>query len=114
MGRWGRKTPEHLEAYKKNRFTIIRQLKYSNKNENSIDVVLFVNGLPVVTIELKNALTGQYLHDAIKQYILDRDPKEPLLEFKRCLVHFAVSTEKVSMCTELKGKSTFFLQASVL
>ena len=103
------KTPEHQENYEKNRFTIIRQLKYSNKNANSIDLVLFVNGIPVVTMELKNALTGQYLHHAIKQYIKDRDPKEPLLEFQRCLVHFAVSTEKVSMCTELKGKSTFFL-----
>lgn len=103
------KTPEHQEYYSKNRLTIIRQLKYSKKNEKSIDIVLFVNGLPVVTIELKNALTGQYLHNAIKQYIEDRDPKEPLLEFKRCLVHFAVSTEKVSMCTELKGKSTYFL-----
>lgn len=103
------KTPEHLEWYKKNRLTIIRQLKYSKKNENSVDLALFINGLPVITIELKNALTGQYLHNAIKQYMLDRDPKETLFEFKRCLVHFAVSTEKVSMCTELKGKSTFFL-----
>jgi type I restriction enzyme, R subunit len=103
------KTPEHLEGYLKNRLTIIRQLKYSKRNEKSIDIVLFVNGLPVITIELKNALTGQYLPNAIKQYIEDRDPKEPLLEFKRCLVHFAVSTEQVSMCTELKGKSTFFL-----
>lgn len=103
------KTPEHQEGYLKNRLTIIRQLKYSNKNEKSIDIVLFVNGLPVVTIELKNALTGQYLDNAIKQYIEDRDPKEPLLEFKRCLVHFAVSTEQVSMCTELKGRNTFFL-----
>ena len=103
------KTPEHQEGYQKNRLTVIRQLKYSKKNEKSIDIVLFVNGLPVITIELKNALTGQYLHHAIKQYIEDRDPKEPLLEFKRCLVHFAVSTEQVSMCTELKGKGTFFL-----
>jgi type I restriction enzyme, R subunit len=103
------KTPEHQEWYKKNRLTIIRQLKYSKKNEKSIDMVIFVNGIPVITIELKNALTGQYLHHAIKQYIQDRDPKEPLLEFKRCLVHLAVSTEKVSMCTELKGKSTHFL-----
>jgi type I restriction enzyme R subunit len=103
------KSPEHFEWYSKNRLTIIRQLKYSKKNENSIDIVLFINGIPVATIELKNALTGQYLHNAIKQYIENRDPKEPLLEFKRCLVHFAVSTEQVSMCTELKGKSTFFL-----
>lgn len=103
------KTPEHQANYEKNRFTVIRQLKYSKKNQNSIDLVLFVNGLPVVTLELKNALTGQYLHNAIKQYIESRDPKEPLLEFQRCLVHFAVSTEKVSMCTELRGKDTFFL-----
>jgi type I restriction enzyme R subunit len=103
------KSPEHQEWYDKNRLTIIRQLKYSKKNENSIDIVLFVNGIPVVTMELKNALTGQHLSNAIKQYIKDRDPKEPLLEFKKCLVHFAVSTEQVSMCTELKGKDTFFL-----
>jgi type I restriction enzyme R subunit len=103
------KTSEHLQGYLKNKLSIIRQLKYSKKNEKSIDIVLFVNGLPVVTMELKNALTGQYLHNAIKQYIEDRDPKEPLLEFKRCLVHFAVSTEQVSMCTELKGRGTFFL-----
>lgn len=103
------KSPEHWDWYKKNRLTVVRQLKYSHQNENSVDVVLFVNGMPVVTIELKNALTGQYLSDAIKQYIKDRNPKEPLFEFKRCLVHFAVSTEKVAMCTELKGKSTYFL-----
>jgi type I restriction enzyme, R subunit len=103
------KTLEHIEWYKKNRLTIVRQLKYSKKNQNAIDIVLFINGIPAITIELKNALTGQYLHHAIKQYIEDRDPKEKLFEFKRCLVHFAVSTEKVSMCTELKGKNTFFL-----
>jgi len=60
-------------------------------------------------MELKNALTGQRVGHAIKQYMKDRDPKEPLLEFERCLVHFAVGTEKVSMCTKLAGKSTFFL-----
>lgn len=103
------KTPEHFLGYKKNRLTVIRQLKYSKKNANSIDLVIFLNGLPVATLELKNALTGQYLHNAIKQFIQDRDPKEPLLEFRRCLVHFAVSTEQVSMCTELKGKGTYFL-----
>lgn len=103
------KSPEHQEWYDKNRLTIIRQLKYSNNNNNSIDLVLFVNGMPVVTIELKNALTGQYLLNAIKQYMEDRDPSEKLFEFKRCLVHFAVSTEKVAMCTRLEGKKTFFL-----
>lgn len=103
------RSPEHLANYSKNRLTVIRQLKYSKKNENSIDVVLFVNGLPVVTIELKNSLTGQYSEHAIKQYIKDRDPKEKLLEFERCLVHFALGTDKVSMCTKLDGKNTFFL-----
>ncbi len=104
------KTPEHQIWYDQNRLTIIRQLKYSNKNENSIDVVIFINGIPVVTMELKNALTGQRYTHAIKQYMEDRDPKgEPLLKFERCLVHFAVGTEKVSMCTALKGTDTYFL-----
>ncbi|MEB2786512.1 type I restriction endonuclease subunit R [Algoriphagus persicinus] len=103
------KSPEHQEWYDKNRLTIIRQLRYSISNGNSIDLVLFVNGLPVVTLELKNALTGQYLLHAVKQYMEDRDPQEKLFEFKRCLVHFAVSTEKVAMCTRLEGKKTFFL-----
>lgn len=104
------KTPEHEEMYKLNRFGIMRQLQYSNKNNNSIDLAIFINGIPILTAELKNALTGQNHFNAIKQYIQDRDPKgEPLLEFKRCVVHFAVGTEKVFMTTELKGKSTFFL-----
>ena len=104
------KTPEHELNYKQNRLAVVRQLKYSKRNENSIDLVLFVNGIPIVTLELKNELTGQNHHNAIKQYIQDRDPKgEPFLEFKRCLVHFAVGTEKVFMTTELKGKGTFFL-----
>lgn len=104
------KTPDHQLWYEQNRLAVVRQLKYSKRNENSIDIVLFVNGIPVVTLELKNELTGQNHHNAIKQYIQDRDPKgEPFLEFKRCLVHFAVGTEKVFMTTELKGKGTFFL-----
>jgi type I restriction enzyme R subunit len=104
------KTPEHETLYAKNRLSIIRQFKYSKRNNNEIDLVLCINGIPVVTVELKNALTGQNHHNAIKQYIQDRNPKgEPFLEFKRCLVHFAVGTEKVFMCTELKGKGTFFL-----
>lgn len=104
------KSPEHKLWYDQNRLAIVRQLKYSNKNNNSIDIVLFLNGFPIVTLELKNELTGQNHHNAIKQYIQDRDPKgESFLEFKRCLVHFAVGTEKVFMTTELKGKGTFFL-----
>lgn len=104
------KSPEHQQWYGQNRLAVVRQVKYSKRNENAIDLVLFVNGIPVVTIELKNELTGQNHHNAIKQYIQDRDPKgEPFLEFKRCLVHFAVGTQKVFMTTELKGKGTFFL-----
>ncbi len=103
------KTPEHSAWYGANRFSIIRQLKYSRQNENRIDLVLFVNGIPIITAELKNALTGQYLVEAEKQYQKSRDSKEPLLEFKRCLVHFAVSTEKVSMTTRLSGEKTRFL-----
>ncbi len=104
------KTPEHETWYKKNRLAIVRQLQYSNRNTNEIDIVLFINGIPVVTMELKNALTGQNHHNAVKQYMKDRNPKgEAFLEFKRCLVHFAVGTEKVFMTTQLKGDSTFFL-----
>lgn len=104
------KTPEHEAWYAQNRMGIVRQLRYSKKNRNELDIVIFVNGIPVITVELKNALTGQNHHNAIKQYMQDRDPTgEPLLEFKRCLVHFAMGTEKVFMTTELKGKATFFL-----
>ena len=104
------KTPEHEVWYEKNRLSIVRQLQYSTKNTNSIDLAFFINGIPVATAELKNALTGQNHHNAIKQYMQDRDPKgETFLEFRRCLVHFAVGTEKVFMTTQLKGKSTFFL-----
>lgn len=104
------KTPEHEIAFAKNRLAIVRQFKYSKRSNNEIDIVIFINGIPVVTLELKNALTGQNHHNAIKQFMQDRDPKgESFLEFKRCLVHFAVGTEKVFMATELKGKSTYFL-----
>ena len=101
--------PEHLELYQKNCLSVVRQLKYSEKNENSLDMVLFLNGIPIITAELKNSLTGQFVENAIKQYKYDRDPKEPLFQFKRCLVHFAVGNEKVYMATRLSGGKTFFL-----
>lgn len=83
--------PEHQRLYQSVRFSVIRQLRYSQRNENAIDMVLFINGLPIVTIELKNSLTGQSMEHAEKQYKQDRNPQgEPLLGFKRCLVHFAV------------------------
>ena len=91
--------PDHQRRYAQNRFSLIRQLHYSQRNENSLDMTLFLNGLPLVTMELKNSLTGQVFTDAEKQYRTDRDPREPLFRFKRCLVHFAVGNEKVSMTT---------------
>ena len=102
--------PDHQRLYESNKFTIVRQLHYSTKNENSIDMGLFLNGLPIVTMELKNQLTGQNVKHSENQYRYDRDPKnEPLLQFKRCLVHFCVDNNKVSMTTRLSGKKTYFL-----
>ena len=100
--------PNHEKFYTQNRFTLIRQLKYSERNEKSLDMALFLNGLPLVTMELKNSLTGQVVADAEKQYKVDRDKGEPLFRFKRCLVHFAVGNEKVSMTTHLQGADTRF------
>lgn len=111
-----KKNPQLWDWYEKNRLTVIRQLHYSLNNENSIDLVLFVNGLPVSTTELKTDLT-QNIKDAIVQYKKDRQPKDPktkepeaLLQFKtRALVHFAVSTDEVFMATKLDGDKTYFL-----
>ncbi|MCA0387450.1 MAG: DEAD/DEAH box helicase family protein [Bacteroidetes bacterium] len=100
---------EHENLYRMNRLTLVRQLRYSIKNENSIDMVLFVNGLPVLTMELKNQLTGQSYKDSEKQYKAARDPAEPLLRFKRCAVHFCVDNDNVSMTTQLAGDKTRFL-----
>ena len=101
--------PDHRELYSKNRFAVVRQLHYSTKNENSIDMVLFLNGIPLITMELKNQLTGQNYKNSEYQYKNDRDPKEPLLRFKRCLAHFCVDNDQVSMTTELNGQYTRFL-----
>ncbi len=100
--------PDHQKLYDQNRFSLVRQLKYSEKNEKSLDMTLFLNGLPLATMELKNSLTGQVFTDAEKQYRTARDPREPLFKFKRCLVHFAVGNEKVSMTTHLQGDKTRF------
>jgi type I restriction enzyme R subunit len=101
--------PDHRKLYDANRFIVVRQLHYSSQNENSIDMVLFLNGLPILTMELKNQLTGHNIKHSENQYRNDRDPKEPLLGFKRCLVHFCVDNNKVSMTTRLAEKKTFFL-----
>jgi type I restriction enzyme R subunit len=102
--------PELEARYQANRVGLTRQLHFSPRSEQSLDVVLSVNGLPVVTLELKNPLTGQTVQHAIKQYRQDRDPREPIFVFaKRTLVHFAVDTEEAHMTTRLAGSSTHFL-----
>lgn len=102
--------PEVAELFEKNVFSITRQVHYSQAEPLlSIDMVLFINGIAISTIELKNAWTGQTTYHAMKQYRNDRDPNEPLLKFGRCLVHFAVDTDDVYMTTRLTGKSTYFL-----
>lgn len=92
------------ERHAKNRFSITRQLHFSRENKRSLDLCAFINGLPVITFELKNSLTKQTVEDAIEQYKYDRDPRETLFGFGRCVVHFAVDDHEVAMCTELKGK----------
>ncbi len=93
-----------------NRFSITRQLAYSrDETRRELDLALFINGLPIATFELKNSLTTQTVADAIEQYKRDRDPRERLFEFGRCAVHFAVDDAEVRMCTELKGKASWFL-----
>lgn len=101
--------PEVSRLYAANIFGIARQVYYSSANQNAVDMVIFLNGLPLATLELKNPWTGQTVYHARKQYVLDRDPKEALFQFKRCLVHFAVDTEEVFMTTRIEGKNTYFL-----
>jgi type I restriction enzyme R subunit len=93
-----------------NRFSITRQLAYSaNQTRRALDLCLFINGLPIATFELKNSLTKQTVEDAVEQYRRDRDPREKLFEFGRCVVHYAVDDTEVRMCTELAGKGSWFL-----
>ena len=102
---------ELVRLFEANILSAIRQVRFSQKNENAIDVVLFINGLPVVTAELKNLLTGSTFKHAEKQYRYDRSPAgEPLLTFKRgALVHFAMDEDNVSMATRLQNGKTRFL-----
>ena len=101
--------PTAQEMYRKNIFCVTRQLYYSKENSNSIDVMVSLNGMPILTIELKNHYTGQTIENAIKQYQTDRNPNDLLLAPKRCAVHFAVDDDDISMCTWLCGKSSWFL-----
>ncbi len=96
--------------YDQNRFTVTRQLRYSrDEMQRALDLVLFINGLPVFTFELKNRLTKQTVHDAIEQYRRDRNPREKLFELGRCVAHFAVDDNEVWFCTHLAGKTSWFL-----
>jgi type I restriction enzyme R subunit len=100
--------PELVEHYESNRLTVTRQLPFDPDSTKTVDLCLFVNGIPVATAELKNHLTGQNIENAIEQYRTDRDPRNVTLG-RRALVHFAVDPDLVSMTTELEGRSTRFL-----
>ena len=110
---YGTPTPGNTQAeerYRQNRFSVTRQLRYSANNQQlSLDIGLFVNGLPIATMELKNRFTGQTALDAVEQYKTSRSPQEDLFRLGRCAVHFAVDDEEVKFCTELKGKASDFL-----
>lgn len=98
-----------LTKYQANIFSVTQELVYSSDYANRLDLTVFLNGLPIITCELKNPLSGQTVHNGIRQYQNDRDPKEKIFSFARCMVHFAVDTELVFMTTQLGGKKTFFL-----
>lgn len=98
------------EMYEKNIFSVTRQLMYSNDSTRlALDMCVFINGLPVITFELKNQLTKQGVDDAVQQYKDDRDPRELLFQFKRCMVHFAIDDARIKFCTKLDGKNSWFL-----
>ena len=101
--------PETEKLYRSNILSVIRQVKFSQRSEQSVDLVLFVNGIPIVTAELKNELTGQNVHHAMRQYRMDRSPEEKLFSFKRCIAHFAIDTSEVYLTTQLKEDRTYFL-----
>ncbi len=110
---YGTPSPGNAKAtalHAQNRFSITRQLAYStDETRRALDLGLFINGLPIATFELKNSLTKQTVQDAVEQYKRDRDPRERLFEFGRCVVHFAVDDSAVQMCTRLAGKDSWFL-----
>lgn len=96
--------------FDKNIFSVTRQLRYAiDASKLALDLCLFINGLPVITIELKNHFTGQTTADAVEQYKKNRNPRELLFSFKRCIVHFAVDDQTIQFCTKLCGKASWFL-----
>lgn len=106
-------TEKNIKAkklFEKNIFSVTRQLMYSKDNTKlAIDFAIFINGLPIITCELKNRFTKQNVDDAVCQYKRDRDPRELLFQFKRCMVHFAVDDNEIKFCTKLDGKKSWFL-----
>jgi type I restriction enzyme, R subunit len=110
---YGSPSPDNaqaIERFARNRFSVTRQLRYSrDEAQLALDVALFINGLPIATFELKNSLTKQTVEDAVQQYCRDRDPREKLFEFGRCVAHFAVDEHDVRFCTHLHGKASWFL-----
>ena len=102
--------PKAAQFYGLNRFTVTRQLRYSrDETQLALDLGIFLNGLPIATFELKNNLTKQTVEDAVEQYKRDRDAKELLFQFGRCMAHFAVDDQEVRFCTALRGKQSWFL-----
>jgi type I restriction enzyme R subunit len=95
--------------FKANQFSVMRQVYFSPQNKKSLDLVVFINGIPIISFELKNELTKQNVEHAIKQYKTDRDPNEELFRLGRLIVNFAVDTEEVWMCTQLKKEKSYFL-----
>jgi type I restriction enzyme R subunit len=101
--------PKDNTNYQANIFTVTQELQYSSNNANRLDLCIFLNGIALITSELKNPLTGQTVANAMRQYQTDRDPKDKIFSFARCMVHFAVDTEQVFMTTKLNNKKTDFL-----
>ena len=96
--------------YAKNIFSVTRQLRYSiDAGKLALDLCIFINGLPVITFELKNQLTKQNVENAVQQYKDDRSPKEQIFSFKRCMVHVAVDDDRVKFCTKLAAQDSWFL-----
>jgi len=110
---YGTPTPGNTTAEERhaaNRFSVTRQLRYSlDESMNALDIGLFINGLPIATFELKNSLTKQTVADAIEQYKRDRNPRELIFQFGRCIAHFAIDDVEVRFCTHLKGGASWFL-----
>ena len=105
-----RATRRPATRFAANRFSVTRQLRYSrDETQLALDLALFINGLPVATFELKNSLTKQTVDDAVEQYKRDRDPRELLFQFGRCVVHFAVDDSEVRFARTCKGKGSWFL-----